>query len=62
VRRFQAWIKFDKKAQDKKLSVIKNLIKLYAHDSEAIISLKELCRVNPDFTSPFRDDLEFFIP
>jgi hypothetical protein len=43
------------------MSVVKNLMRLYAHQSEAIIDL-HLCRVNPDFTSVFRDDLEFFIP
>jgi len=24
--------------------------------------LREQCRINPDFTSPFRNDVEFFIP
>ena len=43
------------------MSVIKNLMRLYAHQSEAITELLK-SRVNPDFTSPFRDDLEFFIP
>lgn len=37
------------------------LIRLYAHDHEAIKQLERL-RVNPDFTSRFRNDLEFFIP
>ena len=37
------------------------LIRLYAHDKEAIKSLESV-RVNPDFTSRFRTDLEFFIP
>ena len=53
---------FNNKSNSKKLSVIKNLTRLYAHDSTAIKSLLEECRVNPDFTSPFRNDLEFFIP
>ena len=43
------------------MSVVKNLMRLYAHQPESITDL-EHCRVNPDFTSPFRDDLEFFIP
>lgn len=40
---------------------IKILMKLYAHKPE---SIKELlaCRINPDYNSPFRNDLEFFIP
>ncbi len=43
------------------MSVVKHLMRLYAHQSEAVHQL-ELCRVNPDFNSVFRDDLEFFIP
>lgn len=49
------------KHKDKKMSVIKHLMRLYAHQSEAINDLQQ-SRVNPDFTSAFRDDLEFFIP
>lgn len=37
------------------------LIRLYAHDTKAIDDLEKV-RVNPDFTSQFRADLEFFIP
>ena len=37
------------------------LIRLYAHDKEAVKDLEKV-RVNPDFTSRFRSDLEFFIP
>lgn len=37
------------------------LIRLYAHDKSAIEDLEKV-RVNPDFTSEFRNDLEFFIP
>jgi hypothetical protein len=37
------------------------LIRLYAHDKSAIEDLERV-RVNPDFTSEFRSDLEFFIP
>ena len=43
------------------MSVVKNLMRLYAHQPEAVADL-HLSRVNPDFTSVFRDDLEFFIP
>ena len=34
---------------------------MYAHQPGAIKDL-EKCRVNPDFKSKFRDDLEFYIP
>jgi len=37
------------------------MIRLYAHDPQAIKAL-EAVRVNPDFTSQFRSDLEFYIP
>jgi hypothetical protein len=37
------------------------LVRLYAHDRQAV-KLLETKRVNPDFTSQFRTDLEFFIP
>ena len=37
------------------------LIRLYAHDTSAIEDLEKV-RVNPDFTSEFRNDLEFYIP
>lgn len=37
------------------------LIRLYAHDRTAVKSLERV-RVNPDFTSRFRADLEFFVP
>jgi hypothetical protein len=43
------------------MSVVKHMMRLYAHQREAIKDLEQ-CRVNPDFTSVFRDDLEFFIP
>jgi hypothetical protein len=43
------------------MSVIKNLIRLYMHHEDAIRDL-ENCRVNPDYESTLRDDLEFFIP
>jgi hypothetical protein len=34
---------------------------MYAHEPGAIKEL-EKCRINPNFSSLFRDDLEFFIP
>lgn len=37
------------------------LIRLYAHQHDAISDL-EKCRVNPDFNSNQRNDLEFYIP
>lgn len=37
------------------------LVRLYAHDKTAIDALDKV-RVNPDFTSQFRSDLEFYIP
>ncbi len=49
------------KNQMQTMSVIQHMMRLYAHEVEAIEEL-EKCRVNPDFTSVFRDDLEFFIP
>ena len=47
--------------RDKTLIVAKTLMRMYAHQPGAIKDL-EKCRVNPDFNSVFRDDLEFFIP
>jgi len=64
VKRFEKWMNLDKKGQGrdvKSLQIAKNMIRLYAHQPDAIKDL-EKCRVNPDFNSPFRDDLEFFIP
>lgn len=37
------------------------LVRLYAHDMKAIRDLEKV-RVNPDFTSRIRNDLEFYIP
>ena len=44
------------------LSLVKILMRLYAHQEGAIGDLETLCRVNPDFASPFRNDLEFCVP
>ena len=43
------------------LHVIKTMMRMYAHQQGAIKDL-EKCRVNPDFKSVFRDDLEFYVP
>jgi hypothetical protein len=43
-------------------SVLQVLMRLYAHQADAIRDLESMCRINPDFTSPFRNDLEFCIP
>lgn len=37
------------------------LMRLYAHDATTLEDLKK-CRINPDFRSKFRKDLEFFLP
>ena len=64
VQRFQKWIKIGhgthggNRDNEDPMSV---LIRLYAHDKAAIKDLERV-RVNPDFTSRFRSDLEFFIP
>ncbi len=39
----------------------KALMKLYAHKKDALKDL-EACRINPDLTSQFRTDMEFYIP
>lgn len=41
--------------------VLSLLTQLYAHDSTAVKKIEKK-RINPDFTSQFRNDLEFFIP
>jgi hypothetical protein len=40
---------------------VRGLLKLYAHRDGAIEDLKR-CRINPDFNSNQRMDLEFYIP
>ena len=65
MRRFTKWIKLGDKNhrnEDSKMGVVKALMRLYAHQTDAIKDLKELCRVNPDFNSHFRNDLEFYVP
>ena len=64
MQRFQKWIKIGhgthggNRVNEHPMSV---LIRLYAHDKPAIKDLERV-RVNPDFTSRFRSDLECFIP
>lgn len=65
MRRFTKWIKLGDKnhrSEDSKMGVVKALMRLYAHQTDAIKDLKEFCRVNPDFNSHFRNDLEFYVP
>lgn len=64
MRRFTKWIKLNRanSNEDNQMGVVKALMRLYAHQSDAIRDLKELCRVNPDFSSSFRNDLEFYVP
>jgi len=59
VKRFEKWLNLDPR-KDKAL-VAKTMIRMYAHQAGAIKDL-EKCRVNPDFRSVFRDDLEYYIP
>jgi len=54
-------IKLVKPSGDKGGDPLSLLIRLYAHDKDAINMLEQV-RVNPDFTSQFRNDLEFYIP
>jgi hypothetical protein len=61
VKRFEKWLNLEKSIQAKHLKVAKTMMRVYAHQSGAIKDL-EKCRINPDLNSPFRDDLEFFIP
>lgn len=51
-----------KKSNSNELSVLKILMRIYAHQENALENLETMCRINPDFTSPFRNDLEFCIP
>ena len=62
VKRFEKWLNIENKSRgDKTLKVAKTMMRMYAHQPDSIKDL-ERCRVNHDFTSAFRDDLEFFIP
>lgn len=59
MRRFTKWMQSNKTDD---MSVFKLLMSLYAHQDNAIENLEANCRLNPDFASPFRNDLEFCIP
>ena len=62
MRKFGKWINLKYKSQSsEELIVAKLIIRMYAHEPGAIKEL-EKCRINPNFSSLFRDDLEFFIP
>ena len=65
VYRFNKWIHLKKKhiggAMLDMSDPVYGLINLYAHKPGAIEDLKN-CRVNPDFNSSVRNDLEFYIP
>lgn len=61
--RFQKWINVKKQnflnlAAD---DPVRGLLMLYAHQENAVNDLEQ-CRINPDFSSPFRNDLEYYIP
>ena len=62
MRKFGKWInlKYSSQSSDE-LVVAKLIVRMYAHEPGAIKEL-EKCRINPNFNSLFRDDLEFFIP
>jgi len=57
-KRFKRWIK---KRGDRKRDPLDVLLKLYAKEDGVVEELEEV-RLNPDFTSVFRNDLEFYIP
>jgi len=65
VYRFNKWINLKSKhlggAMLDMSDPVYGLINLYAHKPGAIEDLKN-CRVNPDFNSHVRNDLEFYIP
>jgi len=62
VRKFGKWINLKYRSQSSdELVVAKLIVRMYAHEPGAIKEL-EKCRINPNFNSLFRDDLEFFIP
>lgn len=62
IQRFKKWIPSQKQLANFDVrDPVGGLIKLYAHQQGAIQDLRE-CRINPDFNSSIRNDLEFFIP
>lgn len=64
-RRFTKWLERgnDGPVEDLSHNLYELMIKLYAH-KEGIVEefFNSNVRINPDFTSDFRSDLEFFIP
>lgn len=66
MQRFQKWVHLGNKHDSGAAKALEDpltlLIRLYAHDTNAAIDGLENVRVNPDFTSQFRADLEFYIP
>lgn len=67
VSRFKKWLKIrDRKIHcnsvtDDLQNIFDLMTRLYAHDEKAVDELAKW-RINPDFTSYVRSDLEFFIP
>lgn len=57
-KRFKKWIK---KRGEHKRDPLDIMLRLYAKEDEAVEELENV-RINPDFTSVFRNDLEFYIP
>lgn len=55
---FKKWIKKRRQQREDPLDV---LLKLYVHEENIVEELEEV-RLNPDFTSVYRKDLEFYIP
>ena len=65
IKRFTKWLPNANKNSELLASATKDpipvLIKLYSCEPEAVVELSK-CRINPDLTSPVRQDLEFYIP
>ena len=58
IKTFKKWIK---KRRQQKQDPLDVLLKLYAHEENIMEELEEV-RLNPDFKSNYRKDLEFYIP
>lgn len=65
IHRFKKWVPYHQRRMQDVLDgsgdPVRGLIKLYAHQRGAIKDLQE-CRINPDFNTGIRNDLEFYIP
>ena len=57
-KRFKKWIK---KRGERKHDPFDVLLKLYAKEDRIVEELEKV-RLNPDFTSIYRNDLEFYLP